>query len=109
MRFKALLTLHCPHCLQGPIFASLWKMHPTCPVCGVQYEREQGYFMMSIFFGYILGFAALVPAGIILYLSQAPLLWYFIVALIELTVLSPVIFRYARALWMHLDELLDPR
>ena len=109
MRLSAILHTRCPHCLEGEVFSSLWKMHTHCPVCGVEYEREQGYFMMAIFFGYVLGFLAVLPFCIILFLNDAPIIWYFVVSLVVLLLLSPFIFRYSRVLWMHLDELMDPR
>lgn len=109
MRWRAIVRLRCPHCLRGAVFHSLWGMNPTCPVCGILYEREEGYFLMAIFIGYILGAGALVPLCLALYLSGAPLLWYFLACGLALLALSPLIFRYARVLWLHLDELLDPR
>ena len=108
MRLKALLLLRCPHCLQGAIFYSLLGMHEHCPVCGIKYEREEGYFMMSIFFGYLLGgAAAILPIILLLYL-KASILWHVATVSIILILLSPFIFRYARGMWLHLDELLDP-
>lgn len=108
MRLKALLLLRCPHCLQGAIFYSLLGMHEHCPVCGIKYEREEGYFMMSIFFGYLLGGAAAIIPIIILLILKASLLWHVATVSLVLILLSPFIFRYARGMWLHLDELLDP-
>jgi uncharacterized protein (DUF983 family) len=85
------------------------KMHETCPVCGIEYEREHGFFMMSIFIGYFLGFIAVVPVLIVMYLMDASILAYFVVSAVILVPLSPYIFRYSRILWLHLDEILDPR
>ena len=109
MRLKAVLHSRCPHCLQGEIFSSFMKMRETCPVCGIEYEREHGFFMMSIFIGYILGFIAAVPFLIILFLLDAPIYTYFVVSAIILFPLAPFIFRYSRIIWLHLDELMDPR
>lgn len=109
MRLAAILKLRCPHCLEGRVFSGLLAMYETCPECGIVYEREHGFFMMSIFFGYILGFLAALPAVIVLFFLDAPLYWYLIGIAVSLVLLSPFIFRYARILWMHLDELLDPR
>jgi uncharacterized protein (DUF983 family) len=109
MRLKAILHARCPHCLQGKIFSSFMKMYETCPVCGIEYEREHGFFMMSIFIGYILGFIAAIPALIILLLLDAPIYAYFVVPAIILFPLAPLIFRYSRVIWLHLDELMDPR
>lgn len=109
MRLKAILQARCPHCMKGEVFSSFLKMHETCPVCGIDFEREHGFFMMAIFFGYILGFMAVVPVLIILFLSDASILAYFVASALVLIPLSPFIFRYSRILWLHLDELMDPR
>jgi uncharacterized protein (DUF983 family) len=109
MRLAAILRLRCPHCLEGQVFSGLLAMYETCPNCGIEYEREHGFFMMSIFFGYVLGFLVALPVTVFLYMLQAPLYWYPIGLALALIPLSPLIFRYARVLWMHFDELLDPR
>lgn len=108
-RLIAFLALRCPHCFHGKLFSGLWQMHEHCPVCHIKYEREQGYFMNAIFFGYILGFLAILPLNVLLYIREAPPIWFLIGTLLSLILLSPLIFRYSRALWMHIDEMLDPR
>ena len=109
MRLKAILNSRCPHCLQGQVFASFMKMNETCAACGIKFERENGYFMMSVFIGYVMATAALVPITLLLYINDAPGIWYLLSLLPTLLILSPVIFHYARIVWLHLDELLDPR
>lgn len=108
-RLLAFLRLRCPHCFQGAIFSGVWQMHNNCSVCGIVYEREQGFFMNAIFFGYIIGFVAILPLNIVLYIYEAPPIWFLAGTLLLLTLLSPLIFRYSRVLWMHLDEMMDPR
>lgn len=108
-RLFALLLLRCPHCCRGPIFAGIWQMNARCPVCGVVYERETGYYMNAIFFGYVLGFLLILPLNVLLYYYKAPLFWFGVGTLALLVLASPLIFRYSRALWMHLDEMIDPR
>ncbi len=34
--------LRCPNCEQGRLFSGFFQMHPTCPVCGVRFERSSG-------------------------------------------------------------------
>ncbi len=109
MRLSALIRNRCPHCLEGIVFTGMWKMNEPCPQCGVIFEREQGYFLVSIFFGYVLGFAVVLPFCLLLYALGASLYWYLAVSVMVLVLFSPLIFRYSRLLWMHLDELLDPR
>jgi len=100
----------CPHCLQGAIFSSFLRMNEHCPVCGIKFEREAGYFLMAIFIGYILSFAIVVPVLLVLYLTVKLSIWgYVLAAAVTLSVAAPFIFRYGRIIWLHIDELLDPR
>jgi uncharacterized protein (DUF983 family) len=85
------------------------KMNETCSVCGIKFEREDGYFMMSVFIGYVMATAVLAPIAIFLYVNDASATWYLLALLPTLLILSPVIFHYARVLWLHIDEVLDPR
>ncbi len=85
------------------------KMNETCAVCDIKFEREDGYFMMSVFIGYVMAVAALLPIAIYLYANNASATWYLLALLPTLLLLSPAIFHYARILWLHIDELLDPR
>jgi uncharacterized protein (DUF983 family) len=34
--------LRCPNCEEGRMFSGIFHMHPTCPVCGVRFERSSG-------------------------------------------------------------------
>ena len=110
MRLKAILQLRCPHCRQGAVFRKPFVMYRTCPQCGIVYERERGYFMMSVFVGYVMSFFVVIPVLVGLYLTVRPSLnGYIIGALIALVLAIPLIFHYARVIWMHLDEWMDPR
>lgn len=109
MRILALLSSRCPHCLQGKVFAGLWRMHETCPVCGIRFEREQGFFMMSVFIGYVICAVLVVPLLAALYMLHADVWWYVGGSAFILIPLAPFIFRYSRVLWLHIDELFDPR
>lgn len=109
VRIKALLQSRCPRCLKGQVFRSFMKMNETCPNCSIKFEREDGYFMMSVFIGYVMATVALLPIIIFFYLNEATLAWYLTALIPTLLLLSPIIFHYARIVWLHIDELLDPR
>lgn len=107
---KAIITMKCPNCRRGNVFFAPLKMHEDCPVCGIHYEREDGYFMMAVFVGYVMSFFVAVPVVVILALTVRPSIWgYLIGAAIALAVGAPFIFHYARVVWMFIDQLLDPR
>ena len=42
-RLTAVAKQRCPRCLQGQVFATLFRTHEQCPVCGLWFEREPGY------------------------------------------------------------------
>lgn len=84
-------------------------MHPNCPVCGVHFEREDGYWSMSIFMGYVIYFILLFPVVLILYFVGVPLREFLIITGVAVVVLMPLVFHYARVSWIHIDEIIDPR
>lgn len=108
-RLLAILLLRCPVCLEGRTFRSLLGMYKHCPQCGILYEREHGYFLNSMFFAYCLGFLAIAPTALYLYLRGVSTLWFTVIISAGLLLLWPFIFRYSRVMWMHADQLLDPR
>jgi uncharacterized protein (DUF983 family) len=108
-RLLAIIQQRCPVCMQGKIFRRLLWMHPTCPVCQTRYEREDGYFMMSVFLGYVLNLLILVPVVLVMLLNDVPLGWYAVGLALFLLFVYPLVFRYARVIWMHLDQMMDPR
>lgn len=84
-------------------------MHETCPVCGIRFERESGYFLNAIFFGYLVAGALLLPVLILGFWLDASLFWFVAGSLITMIVTMPLTVRYSRVIWLHVDELLDPR
>ncbi|HEY8829040.1 MAG TPA: DUF983 domain-containing protein, partial [Candidatus Limnocylindria bacterium] len=50
---RSILLLLCPRCRRGELFTGLLDMPERCPVCGLVYEREHGYFVgaMAISYG----------------------------------------------------------
>lgn len=103
------LRLRCPLCGQGKLFRTFFRMHRTCRVCGLKFERDLGYFVGGLelhwISTYVLGVAGyfmaspLLPAG-----DWQPLAAY----LAPACVLAVVLYRPARSLWMALDNLIDP-
>lgn len=101
--------LRCPRCGEGRMFRGLFSMHPDCEVCGLHFEREQGYFLGSIYVNY--GLTALVTTVGYLILRLGfevegrTLLYIFTAFCI---VFPAFFFRYARALWLAMDCNFDP-
>ena len=104
----------CPRCRTGRIFSTsicrvFPRMNERCPVCGLKFEREQGYFLGAMYFSYAFGTVAIallallvwlflhwdlpecVGAGFLLFLPAAPVLTFF-----------------SRVLWIYFDQSIDP-
>lgn len=84
-------------------------MHARCGVCGLKFEREQGYFLGAMYFSYGIGGVLLFAFCIPLWL-WTPLTYYRGLAAGSVLLLPflPAIFRYSRALFMYMDHSIDP-
>jgi uncharacterized protein (DUF983 family) len=112
--FEAIWEQRCPRCRDGRIFrASLWRgflaMHDVCPVCGLKFDREPGYFLGAMYFSYLI---SLLPVlGIVLAIWRATR-WEFDVvvgcAFVAYLPLVPAVTRWARVLWIYVDRHFDP-
>lgn len=108
-KVSAIVRLRCPRCADGRIFARLFGMNRVCPVCGLEFEREQGYFVGAMYFGYALSIATVLPVVVAMVLLGYAAASIYVAACLVLAVLSPFLFRYSRVLWIHLDYVIDPR
>lgn len=108
MKVQSILQGKCPRCNKAHIFKTFWTMHKNCPNCDILYEREPGYFTMAIFVGYMLALLIALP-GLILTISLGlPLFWIIFVPCLCIAIAAPWIFRYARIIWIHSDQWMDP-
>ena len=85
-------------------------MNELCPVCGLRFEREQGYFLVAMYVAYAMAVPILALLTLCLWLiTHRDVGASFLIAVILFLPVSPVVYRYSRVVWMHLDQLIDPR
>ncbi len=108
------LALRCPRCGETPLFpgrgAARWfTMAPGCGLCGLRFERAQGYWVGAIYVNY--GVTVLIALGGALALwgiagvSTAQQLWFWL----PFVGLFPLwFFRYSRSLWLAAEISLNP-
>jgi uncharacterized protein (DUF983 family) len=108
-RFWAMLRQRCPRCRQGRVFRGALEMNPACPVCGLSFEREQGYFLGAMYISYALStvLLGLLTWGLWLLLNWDLGLLVLLACVLYLPVV-PVVFRYSRVLWIHFDRWAWP-
>jgi len=109
MNIRSILQGKCPQCHKGHVFKTFWKMNATCSHCNIRYQRESGYFSMAIFVGYFLAGAVALPGLLIAIYLGLTFFWTVAIPSICVLLATPWIFHYARILWLHIDQRIDPR
>ena len=108
-RLNAILKQRCPRCLEGRAFQRGIRMHEQCPVCGLLFEREQGYFLAALYVAYGMTVPIMALFTLVAWLSGAGSVWHsFLISMVVFIPLGPWLLRYSRVIWMHLDRLMDP-
>jgi uncharacterized protein (DUF983 family) len=110
-RLRAILRQRCPVCLEGKMFSGRFTMNPTCPVCGHRFEREQGFFQGAMYVSWVLGVTYLAVLAILAQLVLVPRIGIglAVAAVVIIHVLCiPIVFRYSRVIWAHLNAGTRP-
>ena len=101
--------LRCPRCGGSRLFRGWFTMWPACKACHLPFEREPGFYLGSIYFNY--GLTALIVTVAYLAMNfgmeipQTAVLG----SLMAFCVAFPLwFFRYARSLWLGMDQYIDP-
>lgn len=97
---RTTLTGRCPACEEASAFSGLYRLHATCPNCGVRFERDDGSFLGALAVGY--GFAILVLIGyLLIVIPRYGLSDAVVVGLVAVSVVSVlIVYRPAKAWWL---------
>jgi uncharacterized protein (DUF983 family) len=109
-RLRAILSGRCPGCRSGSIFRGVIATHVRCPECGLRLLRETGYTVGAMYISYGLAVPILTLLALLVrWLAPAWELGQVLaVAAFLFIPLVPLVFRYARVLWIHFDRAVDP-
>lgn len=106
---RAILRHLCPRCRQGRIFRGWLAMYDVCPVCGLKFNREQGYFLGAMYVSYGLSIPPVLALLLILWRLAG---WSFAAAIIGAFVaylpFVPLVVRLSRVIWIWIDRAVDP-
>ncbi|HMH52291.1 MAG TPA: DUF983 domain-containing protein [Candidatus Acidoferrum sp.] len=103
------LALRCPRCGGTKLFSGWFTMRASCALCGLYFERAQGYWVGAIYVNYAVT-VTIAIAGYFLLWTRAGLstpaqfaIW------IPFLLLFPLwFFRYSRSLWLALEFYFNP-
>ncbi|MFD2744496.1 MULTISPECIES: DUF983 domain-containing protein [Sphingobacterium] len=108
--FKAALQAKCPKCRRGNIFANSMygfkaqKMNIHCPHCDLKFEREPGYFYVSMFVSYAFNVAQMISIAVATYVLTGNLenIWLYIFTIFPgVLLLAPFNYRYSRVVLLY--------
>ena len=90
----------------------MWRgfltMNRECPVCGLVFEREPGYYTGAMVVSYAIAVPTFGLIVIALLLAGIDAAIALLVGGAVYLFLAPFIFRYSRVVWLHLDWAIDP-
>lgn len=107
---EAIARCKCPRCRRGEMFATRFhffrpaKMNENCPVCGLRYEIELGFFWASLYVSYGLNVGESLILAFILNIltgSSNPWLYSGVIVFFILLLVSFNI-RYSRVLLLYM-------
>lgn len=100
------LRLRCPRCGGAGIFTGLFAMASSCPTCGLDVRREQGYYVGAMYINY--GITATVELAFGIPLADRISLTALTIPLAAFGLLFPLFFfRYSKSLWLGIDLYLS--
>ena len=101
-----LLGQRCPQCRRGKMFRGLLTMNDPCPVCGLLFQREEGYFLGAMYVSYFL--SSFLYLILHVFWSVVRDDWFsyttMLLAMATFLPLVPLVFRYSRVVWIYLDR-----
>ena len=84
-------------------------MNERCPVCGLEFEREAGYWTGAMVASYALGVPVLLAiVGALWLITRWDLVAVLVAGDVAFLAAAPFIWRYSRVVWLHFDWLVDP-
>jgi uncharacterized protein (DUF983 family) len=110
---RGILRQVCPRCRRGaifaaPVFRAPFRMNAECPVCGLKFDREHGYFTGAMY----VTSALMIPPACLLYFLWLAMDWPFEYVLAGAALASlpllPVVVRLSRVVWIWVDRKFDP-
>lgn len=100
--------LRCPECGEGKLYEKRFRMFPVCTVCGLKFEREQGYFIGAMYINYgatvFIAFPGYFALGLI---THIPFFINFGIWTLVSAIFPIFFYRYSRSLWLNIDYSIN--
>ncbi len=102
------LRLRCPRCGRGRLFSGWFRMHSRCGTCGLDFRREPGFYLGSIYLNYA---ATALSTGALFGVLVLALEWSperaLATCLAVAVILPLLLFRWARSCLLAIDSTVN--
>lgn len=115
---KAIITGKCPQCRESDIFCTrnpyhfrtLFLMPTHCDKCGLVFNKEPGFFYGAMYVGYGLSIGYLMSFyfAMMILTPDFEVETYFVFGIGSLLLLTPVVFKVSRSIWISMFVKYDP-
>ncbi|MBI1847528.1 MAG: DUF983 domain-containing protein [Candidatus Rokubacteria bacterium] len=127
------LSLRCPRCGATPLFrqyeptndgaaagtsaprravtwfSSWFRMHPSCALCGLVFERAPGYWIGAIYVNYGVTTVIAIGGYFTLWRLASPSTAAQLAVWVPFVIVFPLwFFRYSRSLWLAVEYFVNP-
>lgn len=104
------LRLRCPRCGRGPVLSGGFSTNDDCPVCGLRFQREEGYWTGAIYVNLITT-QFLIVGGLFALMFLTDLsLWAQIAILAALGLFFPIFFYpVSKSIWLGMDHFFTDK
>jgi uncharacterized protein (DUF983 family) len=110
--FERGVTFRCPNCGEGRVFSSFFRMRDECPVCGLSFYPESGYYVGAMYLDYILSagifLAVYVPSLFTRDITHFSYLTKNLLWIAFATVVCIGLARPSYSLWLAVDYWITP-
>jgi uncharacterized protein (DUF983 family) len=103
------LVLRCPDCGEAGIYQAPLQVKHHCTVCGLVFQREQGYFTGALYINLLVTEFSVLLAFLICLLLNVENTDRMFALLIGVGALMPLLFfHHSRSFWLGFDHFIDP-
>ena len=104
------LTNRCPNCGSRTLFAGLLRAAERCRVCGLKFEREDGFFLGALVINYTVTMVLLLAPLLVFVFRQEIDVLPAVVIGIAWCIIFPILFyRPSKSLWLMTYYVFLPR
>ncbi len=85
-------------------------MNRDCPVCGLTFEKENGYFLGAMVVSYFLAAFSVIPTILLLrFYFETSIVTMIFIPCLQVVLMNPLLFHASRMAWLYIDHAADPQ